>query len=212
MARPDLPRHTLVRLTPGAAWFTMPGSSAHCLRKWFAANRPAMVARRQGDEPTDFVRLGVALPGKQRLTLAVDRSCIAHARAPLSLPEVIESCPVEWIAPLRLLISLAQRMQLQPGVYGSFAWQALTRERYVDKSSDIDLLWPLATATKVATVIAMLAEWERCTQRRADGEVLMPNGDAVCWRELAGASEHVLVKSQFTVAMRSRADVLAQFA
>jgi phosphoribosyl-dephospho-CoA transferase len=212
MAPPDLPRHTLVQLASEASWLTMPGSSSPCLRKWFAAGRPAMVARRHGDEPADFVRLGVALPGKRRLSLAVHPSRIAHSRAPLSLPEVMKACPAEWAASLQLLNSLTLRTQLQPGVYGSFAWQALTRECYVDESSDIDLLWAPASAAEVDTVITVLTEWERCTQRRADGEVLMPNGGAVCWRELAGASRHVLVKSQSTVALRSRADVLAQFA
>ena len=97
-------------------------------------------------------------------------------------------------------------------MYGSFAWQALTRERYVDGNSDIDLLWRPQREAEIAALIATLTEWERLVRRRADGEVLLPNGDAVCWRELAGESKHVLVKSQSAVALHGRAEVLAQFA
>jgi len=101
---------------------------------------------------------------------------------------------------------------MQPRVYGSFAWQALTRERYVGEDSDIDLLWDPGSAAEIATLVATLTQWERSVKRRADGEVLMSTGDAVCWRELAGESKHILVKSQSTVALRSRAEVLARFA
>jgi phosphoribosyl-dephospho-CoA transferase len=219
MAPPDLLRHALVWLKPGATWITLAGSSSRCLLEWFVADKPAMVARRQGDEPADFLRLGVALPpsqqGKRRLSVAVHSSCIERSRPPLSLSEVmevIECCPSEWIGPLQLLNSLMRRTKVQPRVYGSFAWQALTSERYVGEDSDIDLLWDPGSAAKIATLVATLTQWERSVQRRADGEVLMSNGDAVCWRELAGESKHVLVKSQSTVALRSRAEVLARFA
>ena len=213
---PDLPRHTLVWLRPDASWVALCGSSERRLRAWLDARLPAVVARRQGDEPDpDWVRLGVALPpseGKTRLNLAAPLSSIECQRGPLSLREVIESCPGNWRDALRHLIVITKAIQLEPRVYGSFAWQALTGERYLAPSSDIDLLWRPRDAAQLDTLIAALIQWEQVTGRRADGEVLLSNRDAVCWRELASGSSRILVKSDASVALRERSDFLAAFA
>jgi phosphoribosyl-dephospho-CoA transferase len=210
----DLPRHTLVWLKRGSAWTALSGSPSWLLDEWFRAYRPAVIARRQGDEPAGWLRLGVPLPparGKQRLSLAVHPLSVEEVRAPLALTDVIGCCPPEWMAPLQSLRAMARDVGLTPGVYGSFAWQALTGERYVGPGSDIDLVWHPQDATQLAALLGMLARWEESAQRRADGEIVLPNGDAVCWRELAGESSRLLVKSALAVALHRRSDVLAQF-
>jgi len=210
-----LPRHTLVWLRTDATWVALCGASERRLQEWLCARRPAVVARRQGDEPEDFLRLGVALPaseGKQRLCFAAPLSSIECYRGPLSLREVIESCPGEWKDAQRRLVEVTRAIALEPCVYGSFAWQALTGQPYVSPSSDIDLLWHPRDAAQVDALIAAIVRWEQVTRRRADGEVLLANGDAVCWRELASASPRILVKSDASVALRPRLDFLAAFA
>jgi phosphoribosyl-dephospho-CoA transferase len=210
----DLPRHTLVWLKRRSAWMPLSGSPSSLLGEWFRARRPAVIARRQGDEPAGWLRLGIALPpsrGKLRLSLAVHPLSIEQVRAPLALTDVIGCCPPEWMAPLQSLRATACDVGLAPGVYGSFAWQALTRERYVGPGSDIDLVWHPRDATQLAALLGMLAHWEESVRRRADGEIVMPNGDAVCWRELAGDSRRLLVKSASAVALHPQKEVLAQF-
>ena len=185
------------------------------MRAWLDAQLPAVVARRQGDEPDHYLRLGVALPpseGKERLCLAAPLSSIDYHRGPLSLREVIESCPGDWKDALLRLIASTRAIALEPGVYGSFAWQALTGERYLAPSADIDLLWRPRDAAQVDALIAAIVRWEHVSCRRADGEVLLANGDAVCWRELASGSSRILVKSEASVALRERSDFLAAFA
>ena len=212
---PELPRHTLVWLRAGAPWVALSGASERRVRAWLCARLPAVVARRQGDEPENFLRLGVALPaseGKQRLCFSAPFSLIETHRGPLSLPEVSESCPGNWKDALRHLIAVTRAIALEPCVYGSFAWQALTGERYVSPNSDIDLLWRPRDAAQVDALIATMVRWEQVTCRRADGEVLLANGDAVCWRELASGSSRILVKSDASVALRARLDFLAAFA
>src|SRR5438046_7479897 len=108
MVPADLPRHTLVWLNPGAPWVALADSSMCRLQAWLGAGRPAVVARRQGDEPAGFLRLGVALPpseGKQRLSLVAHPSSISHLRDALSLAEIDRSSPAAWHDALRLLIS-----------------------------------------------------------------------------------------------------------
>lgn len=139
-------------------------------------------------------------------------SSIDCHRGPLSLREVIESCPRDWQDALRHLIVVTRAIRLEPCVYGSFAWQALTGKRYLAPGSDIDLLWRPRDAAQLDKLIATLIRWEQVTGRRADGEVLLSNGDAVCWRELASESSRILVKSDASVALRERSDFLAAFA
>jgi len=174
-----------------------------------------VVARRQGDEPDDCLRLGVALPaseGKRRLCLAAPRSSIQSHRGPLSLREVIDAGPGDWNDALHRLAEAADAIALEPGVYGSFAWQVLTGQGYLTSSSDIDLLWRPRSAAQLDALTGLLFRWERETGRRADGEVLLPDGDAACWRELRRESPRVLVKSHASVALRARSDLLNAFA
>lgn len=58
----------------------------------------------------------------------------------------------------------------------------------------MDLLWTLDTPTQAHAVVTLLQQWEHATARRADGELLLPDGNAVNWREYAGGAQQVLVK------------------
>jgi phosphoribosyl-dephospho-CoA transferase len=212
---PELPRHTLVWIDASAPWVALGGAPREHLRAWLDTGRPAVAARLLGDEPAGFVRLGVALPpstGKQRLGFAVPRSAIKRVRDALTLREIADASPVEWQDAVRGLLDIASAISLEPRVYGSFAWQALTRERYVGPASDIDLAWRPRSAAQLDALTAGLVRWERSTGRRADGEVVLPSGDAVCWRELAGERARILVKSRSSVALRERSDFLAALA
>jgi phosphoribosyl-dephospho-CoA transferase len=137
---------------------------------------------------------------------------ITHVRDALTLREVVESCPIEWQDAARDLAAISTAIALEPRVYGSFAWQALTGDCYVAPTSDIDLAWRPRSAGQHEALTAALLRWELSTGRRADGEVLLPGGEAVCWRELANESARILFKSGSSVALRARADFLAALA
>ena len=212
---PELPRHSLVWIDAAAHWIALCKTPVARLRAWLEADRPAVAARLQGDEPASFVRLGIALPpsmGKQRLSFAAPRSAIKHVRGTLLLREIVDAFPASWLDDVRSLLAIASAIALEPRVYGSFAWQALTGDRYVGPTSDIDLVWRPCSTGQLDALTAALLRWERSTGRRADGEVVLPSGDAVCWRELSSESSRVLVKSASSVALRARSDCLATLA
>jgi phosphoribosyl-dephospho-CoA transferase len=156
------------------------------------------------------VRLGVPLPpneGKQRLSLRVPMQHVVCHQSPLSLRDVITRLdahlPDDWRDALTALDTL------QPArVFGAFAWQALTGLRCVQAGSDIDLLWPVPSPAQAPALLADLARWEQRHGCRADGEVLLPDGDAVSWRELAGDSAQLLVKALRDCRLQPRTELL----
>jgi len=210
------PRHALAWLRPDAAWRADAPAAAPLLSAWFAAGRPAVVARPRGGEPVGHLRLGVALPpaaGKQRLGLTVAADRVAAWRAPLPLHALGRSVPPDWRGALAALQRRRRALGLsEPAVYGSFAWQALTGLAYVGPGSDLDLAWALATPAALDALCDLLAGWERTTGRRVDGEVLLPGAAAVCWRELAGGAAQVLVKAPDGARLQSRAAIRAALA
>ncbi|WP_068833578.1 malonate decarboxylase holo-[acyl-carrier-protein] synthase, partial [Xanthomonas graminis] len=183
------------------------------LRDWFAAGHPAIVARGDRRDAAPLLRLGVPLPpaeGKQRLSLSVERDAARRQRAPLTLDEVCAQVPAlhDWQLPLRELQALAATHGLIPRVFGAFAWQALTGLRYVQAGSDIDLLWPVPSPAQAPALLADLVRWEQRHGCRADGEMLLPDGDAVSWRELAGDSAQLLVKALRDCRLQPRTELL----
>lgn len=203
-------RHDLVWLRPQAPWQALTPGAQPRLREWFDAGLPAVVARRDGSEPIGTLRLGVPLPPsehKQRLALQAASRDFVRVRAPLSLAEVMQHAPPRARWALRALMRRARDARLNPGVYGSFAWQALTARTYVTETSDLDLLWPITHAAQAEAIVAMLAAWEQRHGLRADGELLLPGEIAVNWREYASDARQVLVKSASGCALQAR-DVL----
>ncbi|MDO0864058.1 malonate decarboxylase holo-[acyl-carrier-protein] synthase [Xanthomonas campestris pv. campestris] len=190
-------RHALVWLRADAPWQALTPGAKPRLQAWFAAGFPAVVARRAGAEQPGQVRLGVPLPpaeGKQRIALCAQVSDIARSVPALALPEVISHAPPQWQGALHALQAQATAIGMQPRVFGSFAFQAVTGLPYVHAASDVDLLWTLDTPTQAHAVVTLLQQWEHATARRADGELLLPDGNAVNWREYAGGAQQVLVK------------------
>ncbi|MBO9768987.1 MULTISPECIES: malonate decarboxylase holo-[acyl-carrier-protein] synthase [Xanthomonas] len=191
-------RHALVWLREDAQWQALTPGAQPRLQQWFAAGLPAVVARGDGSQAPDTVRLGVPLPpseGKQRLALHAHATEIARCTAPLALDAVMPHAPVALQPALQALLAHAQVHALHPRVFGSFAWQALTGLTYVHAQSDLDLLWPIHTPEHAHVVVTLLQRWEQHHGLRADGELLLPGDHAVNWREYAGNAQQVLVKS-----------------
>ena len=183
---------------------TLDASSLDALAGWIAADR-ALVVRRRDADAGDACCLGVALPltaQRRRIGFAIDPHAIARIAPPLTLAEASEAAPPDWRAPLADLRARASRIGTTFHVYGSLAWQALSGEPCVAPTSDLDLLWTARSVVEVDRVLAMLVAWESVSGVRADGELLLANGDGIAWRELLRDDERVLVKHPDRVSLQ----------
>lgn len=217
MAADPLPaRHDLVWLAPGwrrALAAPVEGTALSAIETWFRAGRPAVACRREGIA-AGAVALGIALPPGapvRRPALLVDGDAVARVAPPLALAEALASAPGPWRGPLAMLEREAQGAGLMLRVYGSLAWEHLSGERYLTGDSDVDLLVAVQLPEELRRALRLLAA-RAAGPPRLDGEVLLPGGHGVAWRELATRSERVLVKSADAVALQRTRDVLGALA
>lgn len=183
------------------------------LDEWFERRRPAVV-RRQDSLVANALGLGVALPparGKVKIALLVDRRAIIRTSPPLALAAAAESAPAASRTWLRDLAGEGRGLGIEFHVYGSLAWQHLSGEAYLTRSSDVDLLWRARDQAMLHHGLQLLAHWQRASGMRADGELLLQDGAAIAWKELLTSPRRVLVKKPQGVEMRATAEVLSRF-
>lgn len=214
-------RHSLAWLSAHGwrqARAAMPHTRHAMLDAWQQADWPAIVRRADADTPAGCVCLGLALApdpvdgGKTRIPFQAPVSELTKISQPLRLSAVIADAPPPWRAPLAALQAEAQSLQLHIRVYGSLALQALTRQRYVTSTSDIDLLLFPDSASSLQRGLDLFAL--HAGGLPLDGEIVFPTGQAVAWKEwrnaMCGASgERVLVKGRDTVSLLAPAALLA---
>ncbi|HEY8974481.1 MAG TPA: malonate decarboxylase holo-[acyl-carrier-protein] synthase [Burkholderiaceae bacterium] len=209
-----LHRQQLLRLTPDG-WgrvLARPRDAAEreCLALWAGQNLPLVVTRQPGSggdaiavglpAPARFGRLRIALSVAPGDVLALDEFPPAQAVTPL--------LPRASVARWRALLATLALDGCRARVYGGFGWQAITRLSYVHDESDLDLLLPVASAARADEVARLLATaaWDG---PRLDGELLLPDGAAIAWREWLdhrqGRASRVLVKRLRGVALESPA-------
>ena len=180
--------------------------------QWFERGLPAVVARRDSVLRSDELNLGVSLPveqGRSRIALKVPLASIQRIAPPPRLRDVAESAPVVWCAAFRELVGRAVDIGVEFRVYGSFAWEHLTKLRYVLDSSDVDLLWAPSSHRQLESGLMLLSSWESAWGLKADGEIVLPDGASVAWRELLTAPIRVVVKHSAHVSLLDRAAALA---
>ncbi|TCO83023.1 phosphoribosyl-dephospho-CoA transferase [Plasticicumulans lactativorans] len=207
-------RHDSVWLHPDwAAHLASPLDAAAqaAVAGWCAAGRPLVTARRQPGDAAATLRLGLALPtcdGRRRIGLHLDTAAVARVAPPPPLAAALVAAPPAWREALAALAAAAAGLGVDCRVYGSLAWQFLSGAEYLRPASDVDLLLAADVWPALERLLGRLAE---TTVPRLDGEVLLPDGDAVAWRELAARPARVLVKGPDRVGFRSHAGVIAAF-
>ena len=206
-----LSRHDLAWLTPRGWERASRHAEAGARRDiagWGRAGWPAVVTRAHADLGPGQVALGIALPplasdgSKPRIALSCAAGDFDRTGPALALADAIDAAPSGWRKALAVLDEEAADAGLDLRVYGSLAFQSLTGQAYVTATSDIDLLLHPATALGYRQALALLAR-HACVLP-LDGEIVFGGGDAVAWKELAGAQcgqARVLAKSLQGIAL-----------
>ncbi|MDR3682455.1 MAG: malonate decarboxylase holo-[acyl-carrier-protein] synthase [Geothrix sp.] len=174
------------------------------VRRHMEAGRPFIVARHPAPAEKERLSLGLALPDKRRIGFAVAVSDVSRSRPPLSLEEVRPCVPGPWAPTLQRLAARFAAAGMEARVYGSAAWQALTGLSYLREDSDLDLLLAPATEEQLRLALGVLVSQEG-TRPRLDGELVLPDGGAVAWREAASGAATLLVKTLSGVSLLPRA-------
>lgn len=204
-----LRRHDLVWLAPSTPMQHLRVNDAElaAVEYWFKQTRPFVVGRQHAT--MEDVRLGFTLPDirtRHRIEIFAPASAIQHVSVPPALVEMIAYAPQDWQALLRATVQSLGSVGLSARCYGSLVTQAISGEQCVRPQSDIDLLIECRTRTDIEHSLTVLLQHGSGTPR-LDGEIRLPNGWAVAWRELALAmsknTQQVMIKTNDDVRMVS---------
>ncbi|WP_307437839.1 malonate decarboxylase holo-[acyl-carrier-protein] synthase [Labrys monachus] len=205
-------RHDIVHLDP-AAWPEIVADHPALqavpeIAGWTGATRPLIARRPACGDRAGMVPLGLALPpalGKRRLALGVRPDAIAAVAPPPRLADAAAAAPAGWRDTIAALVAAAPATRC----FGSLAWTWLTGLPYGSATSDIDLLWRVASPDRAAGLAAAITTIEARAPMRLDGEFVTPRNLAVQWREWASAAPEVLAKSADDCRMAPRAMLFA---
>jgi len=206
-----LRRHALVRLSQAPE--TGNDTDRALGDRWQAAGRPFIVSRRRAEH--DAVALGFCVADERhpelrprRVAAWTDPRHVVDVAGPPRLDE-IACCPAAQAhaASFSRLASAAERAGLDIRVYGSWMWQALTGERHVRETSDLDVLVDVADAGEADRVAAFLQQEEVGLAFKLDGELSFAGLGEVHWREYRQGKAQVLLKSVDALRLMPRAEL-----
>jgi phosphoribosyl-dephospho-CoA transferase len=179
---------------------------------WHDQGQPFAVARQDVTDADDDVRLSLTLPDRRHLALHVGLPAVARRLPPPTVQEVRDTAPGTWTSALDDVSALGSALDLTVGVFGSLAWQYRTGEPFLRPLSDVDLLFAPARWSDVERLLFGLeAVSRRHTVVRLDGEVVLPDGGAVAWRELALEPERLWVNGPKGASPRTLRELRALF-
>jgi len=192
-------RHDWVWIKRGTHLPDLAEVRSHC-----EAGLPFIVGRRPALTGADRLQLGLALPDKRRIGFGVEVSGIGNHQPALPLGDVLRHVPESWSPTLEHLAAHFKGAGMEAMVYGSAAWQALTGASYLREDSDLDLLLAPTAEDQLRLALGILVSMEGSCPR-LDGEIVLPDGRAVAWREVASPSDTLLVKTLSEVSLVARA-------
>ncbi len=183
------------------------------LADWARLGRPVIVRRRMAGDAADDVPAALPLPpshGRQRIAIRFASAAGLTALPPVRLRDAAAAAPAAWRKLIAALVAVGDSVGITPCVFGALLWQHATGLSYLTSRSDLDLLWPVADEAAAASLVQALIRLEASAPVRLDGELLLPDGAGMQWREFAQAeapAATVLVKAMHGVASRRRSEL-----
>ena len=182
---------------------------------WHAAGRPFVVTRRRDADTAiglGFCTTDPAHPElrPRRVAARTWVSSIVSITPPPMLDD-IAAIPeaADHAASFAHLRQAAVAAGIEIRVYGSWMWQALTGERHVHRTSDLDILVEVTSTAAADGAAAFLRQLEPFLAFRLDGELSFPGRGEVNWREYAQDRTDVLLKSIDTMRLTPRSELAA---
>lgn len=160
-------------------------------------------------DPEGHVPLGLALMVdgcRARLAFSIEQQSVARIEDPIALGQLLPSLPGRMRDTARRLNAAARELGMPLGAYGSVAWEHC-KAGYLHAASDLDLLARPANAESAKQWLQVLGAIDAAAPMRIDGEIELPDGYCVAWRELAQDGARMLTKSDRGPQLRSREQV-----
>jgi phosphoribosyl-dephospho-CoA transferase len=131
------------------------------------------------------------------------------ALPPVLLCDAAPTAPTEWQPIIGALLDVGDAVEIAPRVFGAVLWQHTTGLPYLSARSDLDLLWSISDERTALSLVEKLLHLDAESPVRLDGELELPDGAGVNWRELAqtfaGPGDDLLVKTMDGVEVRTKA-------
>jgi phosphoribosyl-dephospho-CoA transferase len=169
-----------------------------------------IVRRRMVGDCVGGVPAALPLPpshGKRRLAFSFPAGAAMAAMPPVLLCEAARTTPTPWHSVIAAVLDISDTVKTTPRVFGALLWEHVTGLPYLTAKSDLDLLWSVSDELTAVLLVERLLELEAEGPVRIDGELELPDGAGVNWRELANNSDQrsqVLVKTMDGVEVRAR--------
>ena len=210
-----LRRHDLVQVEP-AEWDAMLRCHPALLdlplvADWARRGWPVIVRRRMVGDCVDGVPAALPLPpchGKRRLAFSFPVGAVMTAVPPVLLCEAARTTPTAWQSVVAAVLDIGDTVKITPRVFGALLWEHATGLPYLTAKSDLDLLWSISDERTAVLLVERLLTLEAEGPVPLDGELELPDGAGVNWRELAHNSDQrsqVLVKTMDGVEVRTKA-------
>ena len=179
---------------------------------WARLDRPVIVRRRMVGDFADSVPAALPLPpchGKRRLAFSFSSDAAITGLPPVLLSDAARTAPTEWQPVIGALLDLGDAIEIAPRVFGALLWQHATGLPYLSPRSDLDLIWSISDERTALSLVGRLLRLDAESPVRLDGELELPDGAGVNWRELAqncaDLGDELLVKTMDGVEIRTRA-------
>ncbi len=215
-----LRRHDLLHPGP-AAWDAMLRSrpdlaEVPLLADWARLGRPVIVRRRLPGDAADDVPAALPLPpshGKRRIALGFPPGAALATLPSVRLRDAAADAPDGWQPVIASLVAAGEGAGMEPCVFGALLWQHVTGLPYLTVRSDLDLYWPVPDEAAAERLVGTLARLDAAGPIRLDGELALPDGAGVNWREFAqtkGTAATVLAKTMDGVEVRPKAGLFRE--
>ena len=188
-----------------------------CLQRWPHHGWPVVCARQT--QGAQNVAAGLSLPpdadgNKRRIALRLAAHQLQRCSAAPRLADIAAQHPASHVLQT-VAQQLGKLLQCALHVYGAYAWASLTGLPYLHPASDLDLLLCPRNLAACRQALQALHDLQQQLQDslRLDGEIMLPDGRALAWREMlqagflqtasgtAAAQQQLLCKSLYDVSL-----------